>query len=153
MVAVYLGEIDWSDVAVELYADAEKDGTSVALVMVKGDELPGASNGNIYPLRLESGRLAADFTVRIFAGVFRGPTARRAAADRLAEVSWDNRSDQSPARLMNEVKSAIAFLRRTISDWVISSGGRPSRLQLILSIPSSYRLSSCWALPLSSLSQ
>jgi len=64
-VAVYFGEIDQSDVAVELYADAEKDGMPVALRMVKGDALPGATNGNIYSLHLDSGRPDGDFTVRI----------------------------------------------------------------------------------------
>jgi len=63
--AVYFGDIDQADVATELYADAGQDGRPIVLPMTKGDPLPGAMNGNIYSVRLEVSRPAADFTVRV----------------------------------------------------------------------------------------
>jgi starch phosphorylase len=63
--AIYFGEIEQADVAVELYSDAGNDGRPTVLPMRKGDALPGATNGSIYSVRLRSDLPIDAFTVRI----------------------------------------------------------------------------------------
>jgi starch phosphorylase len=64
-VPIYFGEVDQSDVVVELYADGADGAKPEILKMTRGSPVAGATNGNLYTARTTSARPATDYTVRI----------------------------------------------------------------------------------------
>ncbi len=70
-VPVYLEELDPGTVAVQMYADADGDGSPEIYPMSKGESLPGAINGYLYTARVPSHRPPGDYTPRIIP-LFRG---------------------------------------------------------------------------------
>ena len=66
-VPVYLGTLDPSDVAVELYADATNDGPAARLTMNRGADVPGAVNAAIYSVAVPGQRPVSDYTPRVVA--------------------------------------------------------------------------------------
>jgi len=75
-VPVYLGALDEADVAVELYADPANPldaGERQRLTMTRVSQLPGAVNGGLYRVEMDTTRPASDYTPRVVA---RHPNAR-----------------------------------------------------------------------------
>ena len=66
-VPVYLGALDPSDVAVELYADSVGSEPPARLAMTRVGELPGAVNGAVYRVEVAGARAATDYTPRVIA--------------------------------------------------------------------------------------
>ena len=64
-VPVYLGTLDTADVAVEAYADAGPDAGPERLTMDRVGELPGAVNGGLYQVGMDTRRAASDYTPRV----------------------------------------------------------------------------------------
>ena len=64
-VPVYLGILDHTDVAVELYADATDDGPATRLTMNREGDLPGAMNAAIYRAVVPGQRPVSDYTPRV----------------------------------------------------------------------------------------
>jgi starch phosphorylase len=66
-IPVYLGELDPSDVTVELYADPIADNPPERLTMQCVGAIPGAVNGGRYQADVTGSRPAADYTPRVIA--------------------------------------------------------------------------------------
>jgi starch phosphorylase len=66
-VPVYLGTLDPSDVAVELFADATDGGPAVRLTMSRDGDFPGAINAGMYRVSVPGPRPVADYTPRVIA--------------------------------------------------------------------------------------
>ena len=66
-VPVYLGALDASEVAVELYADPVAGAGPERLTMSRVGELPGAVNGGLYRAEMSPERPASDYTPRVVA--------------------------------------------------------------------------------------
>lgn len=66
-VPVYLGNLDQTDVAVELYANATDDGPPMRLTMDRDVDLPGAVNAAIYRVAVPGQRPLSDYTPRVVA--------------------------------------------------------------------------------------
>jgi glycogen phosphorylase len=64
-VPVYLGEIESTEVAVQLYADSDSDGGPFVGGLARGEAIIGAANGHVYSGSAPSTRPAEDYTVRI----------------------------------------------------------------------------------------
>ncbi|WP_300289357.1 alpha-glucan family phosphorylase [Nitrosomonas sp.] len=63
-VPVYLGGIPPESIQVQLYADPVANGAPVCETMQRGSEMPGAVNGYLYHVRLNTPRPCTDFTPR-----------------------------------------------------------------------------------------
>ena len=66
-VPVYLGILDQSDVAVELYADATDHEPPTRLTMKRDGDLPGAINAAVYRVVVPGRRPMSDYTPRVVA--------------------------------------------------------------------------------------
>lgn len=66
-VPVYLGALEPSDVAVELYADPLGAEPAVCLTMDRARDLPGAVHGALYRAEVPLGRPGSDYTPRVIA--------------------------------------------------------------------------------------
>jgi starch phosphorylase len=64
-VPVYLGALDPSDVAVELYADAGAEAPAECLPMADVGALPGSANGRFYRAQVVGDRPLSDYTPRV----------------------------------------------------------------------------------------
>jgi starch phosphorylase len=64
-VQVFLDALNPDAVRVELHADAQKDGGSIAQPMNRGERLVGATNGFTYTAVVPTTRPAADYTPRL----------------------------------------------------------------------------------------
>ena len=64
-VAVYLDDLDPSDLEVQLYAEDERTGTVLCESMQRAEPLAGAVNGHLYTARLVADRPASDYTPRL----------------------------------------------------------------------------------------
>ncbi len=64
-VQVFLGDIDPDAVAVELYAEGQKDEESVTQAMDRGERLAGADNDFVYSASASTSRPAAAYTPRL----------------------------------------------------------------------------------------
>ena len=66
-VPVYLGTLDPSDVAVELYANGVDDSRAERLTMTRDRDLPGAVNAAFYQVAVAGQRPISDYTPRVIA--------------------------------------------------------------------------------------
>jgi starch phosphorylase len=64
-VPVYLGTLDASDVAVELFADGANGEPPVRLTMMPAGDLPGAVNAAIFHAAVPGQRPVSDYTPRV----------------------------------------------------------------------------------------
>jgi starch phosphorylase len=64
-VPVYLGALEPSDVAVELYADPVSGTEPECVAMTHVGELPGAVNGGLYQVSMDATRPITDYTPRV----------------------------------------------------------------------------------------
>jgi len=64
-VQVFLDEIDPEAVRLELYADADGEGTPVRQEMTRGRQLVGSVNGYVYSASVPATRSATDYTPRV----------------------------------------------------------------------------------------
>jgi hypothetical protein len=59
---VYLNQILFDSVSVELYAEPDRSGSPVRIPMVRGAEVAGSIDGFVYTGRTPAARLASDYT-------------------------------------------------------------------------------------------